>query len=69
MTDTAQLTPNQKCYPLSKAEIELNVMKEMYMALSMHTFSEKTKIYAAFCMHTCAEKKTILGKDYLTIVE
>ena len=54
---------------MSNPEIEFYVMKEMYVALSMPTFSERTKIYAAFCMHTCTEKKTFLGKDYLTIVE
>ena len=41
---TAQLTPNQKCYPLSKAEIEFNMMKEMYAALNMRTCSEKTTV-------------------------
>ena len=42
LTRTAQLTPNQNCYNLSKPEIEFNVMKEMYAALSMRTCSEKT---------------------------
>ena len=63
MTDTAQLTPNQKCYLLSKVEIELNVMKGLYAPLNMHTCSEKMKMDMALCMHTCAEKNTILGKD------
>ena len=53
MTVTAPLSPNRKCYQLSKAEIELNVLK----------------MYAALCMHTCAEKKAFLGKDDLTILE
>ena len=48
MTATAQLTPNQKFYQLSKPEIEFHVMEEMYAALRM-------------C--TCAEKTTFLGKD------
>ena len=42
MTGTAQLTSNRKCYPLSKAEIEINVMKEMCVALNMRTCLEKT---------------------------
>ena len=33
--------PNRKCYPLSQAEIEFNVMKEMYAALNMCIRSEK----------------------------
>ena len=45
---TAQLTQNLKSYQLSKPEIELYVMEEMYAALRM-------------C--TCAEKTTFLGKD------
>ena len=44
---TAQMTPNQKSYQLSKPEIEYPVMEEMYAALHM-------------C--TCAEKTTFLGK-------
>ena len=32
---TAQLTPNQKFYQLSKPEIEFHVMEEMYAALCM----------------------------------
>ena len=68
MTDTAQLTPNQKCYPLCIVEIELNTMKEIYAALSMHKCSEKMKMYAVLCMHTCSEKNTFLGKDNLIIV-
>ena len=67
--DSSQLTPNRKYDPLSKAELELNMMKEMNTALSMHTCSEKMKMYAAMCMHTCEEKKTFLGKADLTIVE
>ena len=42
-TATAQLTPNQRSYQLSKPEIEFHVMEE---------------IYAAICMYTCAEKTT-----------
>ena len=47
VTATAQLTPNRKPYQLSKAEIDLDMMKEMY---------------AASCMRMCAEKTTFLGK-------
>ena len=43
LTGTTQLTPNQKCYLPSKAEIEFNVKKEMYVALNMRTCSEKTR--------------------------
>ena len=32
LTATAQLTPNRKSYQLSKAEIELDTMEEMYTA-------------------------------------
>ena len=39
---SAWLTQNRKCYQLSKLEIEIAVMKEMYTALGMHTCSEKT---------------------------
>ena len=42
MTGTAKLTPNQIGYLLSKAEIQINMMKEMYVALNMLTCSEKT---------------------------
>ena len=35
LTVTAQLTPNKKSYQLYKAEIEFNVMKEMYAASCM----------------------------------
>ena len=45
---TAQLTPNQKFYQLSKPEIEFHVIEEMHVAL---------------CRCTCAEKTIILGKD------
>ena len=41
-TGTVKLTQNRKCYQLYKPEIEFNVIKEMYAALGMHTFSEKT---------------------------
>ena len=51
---TAQLTPNQKFYQLSKPEIEFHVMKEMYAALRMCTYAEKT---------------TFLSKDDWSIVE
>ena len=34
--------PKPKCFQLSKPEIEFDVMKEMYAALSLHTGSEKT---------------------------
>ena len=43
LTVIAQLTPNKKSYQLYKAEIEFNVMEEMY---------------AASCMRMCAEKTT-----------
>ena len=42
MTATAQKTPNQKYYQLSKPEIEFDVMEEMYAASCMRTFEEKT---------------------------
>ena len=42
LTDTAKLTQNRKWYQLSKPEIEFNVTKEMYAALSMRTCSSKT---------------------------
>ena len=48
LTAKAQLTSNRKSYQLSKPEIELHVMEEMY---------------AAWRMCTCAEKTTFLGKD------
>ena len=48
LTATAQMTPNQKSYQLSKPEIEFHMMEEMY---------------AALCMRGCAEKTTFLGKD------
>ena len=54
MIATAQLTPNQKSYQLSKPEIEFHVMEEMY---------------AALCICICAKKTTFLGKDNKTIVE
>ena len=42
--DTAKLTQNRKYYQLSnKPEIEFDVMKEMYPALGMHTYSNKTE--------------------------
>ena len=34
--------PNRKRYQLSRLEIEFDVIKEMYAALGMHTYSEKT---------------------------
>ena len=48
LTATAQLTWNWKSYQLSKPEIELHMMEEMYAALRTCTF---------------AEKMTFLGKD------
>ena len=42
LTAMAQLTPNRKSYQLSKPEIEFHVMKEMYAALRMCTYAEKT---------------------------
>ena len=50
-------------------EIESNVLKEKYVALAMHTCSEKMKMYAALFMHRCAKKRTFLDKDNLTTVE
>ena len=41
-TATAQLTPNRKTYQLSKAEIEFNVVEEMYVASRMRMSAEKT---------------------------
>ena len=35
LTVTAQLTPNRKFYQLSKPEIELQMMEEMYATLHM----------------------------------
>ena len=49
LTATAQLTPNQKSYQLSKPEKEFHVMEEMY---------------ASSRMRMSAEKTTFLGKDY-----
>ena len=43
---SALLTQNLKCYQLSKPEIELNVIKEMYVAMGMHTCLEKTTFKA-----------------------
>ena len=40
LTATAQLTPNQKSYQLSKPEKEFHVMEEMYAALRMHMCAE-----------------------------
>ena len=48
LTATAQMAPKLTCYKLSKTEIEFYVMEEMYTAL---------------CMCTYAEKTTFLGKD------
>ena len=47
LTVTAQMTPSQKSYRLSKPEIVFHMMEEMY---------------AALCMCTCAEKTTVFGK-------
>ena len=38
----AKLTPNRKCYPLSKPEIEFNAMEEIHVALCMQIYAEKT---------------------------
>ena len=41
LTATAQLTPNQRSYQLSKQEIESHMIKEMYTALRKRTCEEK----------------------------
>ena len=48
LTATAQLTLRKKSYQLYKAEIDFDVMEEMY---------------ASSCMRMCAETTTFLGKD------
>ena len=41
LTAPAQLTPNRNSYQLSKAEIEFDVLVEMYAASRMHMYAEK----------------------------
>ena len=60
MTATAQLTLNQKSYQLSKPEIEIHVMEEMYVALCMCTCAEKT----TFLAKTTRPYSGIVGGDY-----
>ena len=48
------MTPNRKSYQLSKPEIEFHVLEEMY---------------AALCMCPYAEKTIFFGNDDLTIIE
>ena len=53
MTVTAELSPNQTCYQLSKTEIE---------------FCHSRKICVELCLHTCAENMTFLSKDNKTLM-
>ena len=42
---------NQKWNQLSKPEIEFDAMKEMYLELGMHTWSEETTFLGCFTAH------------------
>ena len=46
LTATAQLTLNRKSYQLSKPEIEFHMTEEMYAALHMCMWAEKTTFHS-----------------------
>ena len=52
LTATAQLNPNRKSYQLSKPEIEFHMMEDMYAALPMCTFAEKTTFFGKDDYHS-----------------